>query len=72
MVEHNKRKHSRLRQETENSEFFAVTSLTQKKYNNDNCIVLVINFIDLFWGYAQISLHKKQHRLVRKEVGTLV
>jgi len=35
-----------LQQGTENLEIFAVPSLvTQKKYNNDNCIVLVIIYI---------------------------
>jgi len=43
VVERNKRKHASLHQETENLEIFAVPSLvTQKKYSNDNCIVLVI------------------------------
>jgi len=53
VVEHNKRKHSSLQQGTENLEIFAVPSLvTQKKYNNDNCIVLVIIYITFLWCFS--------------------
>jgi len=43
VVERNKRKHSSLQQEIEKVDIFAVPSFaTQKKYNNEKCIVLVL------------------------------